>query len=76
MTTRPSRLAISDPIECARALQERALAALAVGRNARAERLLRKAASLVEEGCDALRVQGLLTGELESLADFIVSRSH
>jgi geranylgeranyl diphosphate synthase, type II len=35
-----------------------------------------RAASLVEEGCGALRKEGLLTGELESLADFIVSRSH
>ena len=35
-----------------------------------------RAASLVEEGCGALRREGLLTGELESLADFIVSRSH
>jgi geranylgeranyl pyrophosphate synthase len=36
----------------------------------------KRAASLVAEGCEALRVHGLLTGELESLADFIVSRSH
>lgn len=35
-----------------------------------------RAASLVEEGCDALRLQGLLTSELEGLAGFIVSRSH
>ena len=35
-----------------------------------------RAASLVGEGCGALRKEGLLTGELESLADFIVSRSH
>jgi geranylgeranyl pyrophosphate synthase len=35
-----------------------------------------RAASLVEDGMDALRRQNLLTGELESLADFIVSRSH
>ena len=35
-----------------------------------------RAASLVEDGMDALRKQNLLTGELESLADFIVSRSH
>jgi geranylgeranyl diphosphate synthase type II len=35
-----------------------------------------EAAMLVEDGCRALAVQGLLTGELESLAGFIVSRSH
>jgi geranylgeranyl pyrophosphate synthase len=35
-----------------------------------------RAVSLVEDGMDALRKQNLLTGELESLADFIVSRSH
>ena len=35
-----------------------------------------RAASLVEDGMEALRRQNLLTGELESLADFIVSRSH
>jgi geranylgeranyl pyrophosphate synthase len=35
-----------------------------------------RAAQLVEEGCDALRQQGLLTDELETLAGFIVSRSH
>jgi geranylgeranyl pyrophosphate synthase len=35
-----------------------------------------RAAELVEDGCSALRKEGLLTGELESLADFIVSRSH
>jgi geranylgeranyl pyrophosphate synthase len=35
-----------------------------------------RAASLVEEGCHALRGEGLLTGELGSLAGFIVSRSH
>jgi geranylgeranyl pyrophosphate synthase len=37
---------------------------------------VKRAASLVEDGCGALRKQELLTGELESLADFIVSRSH
>jgi geranylgeranyl pyrophosphate synthase len=37
---------------------------------------VKRAASLVEDGCNALRKQNLLTGELESLADFIVSRSH
>ena len=36
----------------------------------------RRAALRVEEGCHAWRQQGLLTGELESLADFIVTRSH
>ena len=35
-----------------------------------------RAASLVEEGCGALRRERLLTGELERLAGFIVSRSH
>ena len=35
-----------------------------------------RAAALVEKGCSALRKEGMLTGELESLADFIVSRSH
>ena len=35
-----------------------------------------RAAQLVEEGCGALRQQGLLTDELETLAGFIVSRSH
>lgn len=34
------------------------------------------ASALVAEGCEALRVHGLLTGELENLAGFIVSRSH
>jgi geranylgeranyl pyrophosphate synthase len=37
---------------------------------------VKRAASLVADGCNALRKQNLLTGELESLADFIVSRSH
>lgn len=37
---------------------------------------VKRAAALVEDGCNALRKQNLLTGELESLADFIVSRSH
>ena len=37
---------------------------------------VKRAAALVEEGCDALRKQELLTGELEELAGFIVSRSH
>jgi geranylgeranyl pyrophosphate synthase len=37
---------------------------------------VKRAASLVEDGCNALRKENLLTGELESLADFIVSRSH
>jgi len=37
---------------------------------------VKRAAALVEDGCNALRKQKLLTGELESLADFIVSRSH
>jgi geranylgeranyl diphosphate synthase, type II len=35
-----------------------------------------RAASLVEDSCHALRVRGLLNDELESLAGFIVSRSH
>jgi geranylgeranyl pyrophosphate synthase len=35
-----------------------------------------RAAALVEEGCSALRDQGLLTADLEHLAAFIVSRSH
>ncbi len=35
-----------------------------------------RAASLVEQGCQSLRRQGLLTSELENLAGFIVSRSH
>ncbi len=35
-----------------------------------------RAHSLVEEGCDALRQQNLLTNELDSLAEFIVSRKH
>jgi geranylgeranyl diphosphate synthase type II len=37
---------------------------------------VRRAAALVEDGCHALRLQGLLTSELETLAGFIVSRSH
>ena len=37
---------------------------------------VKRAASLVEEGCFALRREDLLTGELEDLAGFIVSRSH
>ena len=37
---------------------------------------VRRAAGLVEEACDRLRREGLLTGELEHLAGFIVSRSH
>ena len=35
-----------------------------------------RAKSLVEEGREALRGEDLLTGELERLAGFIVSRSH
>jgi geranylgeranyl pyrophosphate synthase len=35
-----------------------------------------RAASLVDDGCEALRRENLLTGELEQLASFIVSRSH
>jgi farnesyl diphosphate synthase/geranylgeranyl diphosphate synthase type II len=35
-----------------------------------------RARSLVAEGCSALRERKMLTGELESLAGFIVSRSH
>ena len=37
---------------------------------------VKRAAMLVEEGCNALRKEKLLTGELEELAGFIVSRSH
>lgn len=37
---------------------------------------VRRAAMLVEEGCNALRKERLLTGELDELAGFIVSRSH
>jgi len=37
---------------------------------------VKRAAFLVEYGCDALRGERLLTGELEQLAGFIVSRSH
>ena len=37
---------------------------------------VKRAAMLVDEGCDALGREGLLTGELERLAGFIVSRSH
>lgn len=37
---------------------------------------IRHAALLVEDGCGALKANGLLTGDLEQLADFIVSRSH
>ncbi|MEO8194253.1 MAG: polyprenyl synthetase family protein [Gemmatimonadales bacterium] len=37
---------------------------------------LARAHALVDDACDALRVQGLLTDELEGLARFIVSRSH
>ena len=37
---------------------------------------VKRAASLVDEGCEALRREKLLTGELEQLAGFIVSRSH
>ena len=40
------------------------------------EGAVKRAATLVEDGCNALRKENLLTGELESLADFIVSRSH
>ena len=40
------------------------------------EGAVKLAAMLVEDGCSALRKENLLTGELESLADFIVSRSH
>lgn len=35
-----------------------------------------RANALVSDGCQALREQEMLTGELESLAGFIVSRSH
>jgi geranylgeranyl pyrophosphate synthase len=35
-----------------------------------------RAGALVFEGCSALRGQGMLTEELQSLADFIVARSH
>jgi len=35
-----------------------------------------RAASLVSDGCTALKEEHLLTGELEELASFIVSRSH
>jgi hypothetical protein len=35
-----------------------------------------RANSLVEEGCDALELQGLLSLELRALSGFIVSRSH
>lgn len=35
-----------------------------------------RANALVADGCKGLKAQGLLTGELESLAGFIVSRSH
>ena len=35
-----------------------------------------RAAKLVESGCRDLESQGLLTAELENLAEFIVSRSH
>ncbi len=37
---------------------------------------LERASSLVSDGCGALREQKMLTGELENLAGFIVSRSH
>lgn len=37
---------------------------------------VKRAAMLVEEACDTLRREKLLTGELERLAGFIVSRSH
>lgn len=37
---------------------------------------IERAASLVEQGADALRKEGLLTGELEELAGFIVSRNN
>ena len=37
---------------------------------------VKRAARLVDEGCEALRTEKLLTGELEQLAGFIVSRSH
>ena len=40
------------------------------------EGALERASSLVFEGCGALREQKMLTGELENLAGFIVSRSH
>ncbi|HEX6575166.1 MAG TPA: farnesyl diphosphate synthase [Gemmatimonadaceae bacterium] len=40
------------------------------------EGAVKRAASLVEEGCGSLRKERLLTAELERLADFIVSRSH
>lgn len=35
-----------------------------------------RAAALVEEGCEALRSHRMLTGDLEGLAGFIVSRGH
>ncbi len=35
-----------------------------------------RANALVADGCEGLKVQGLLTAELENLAGFIVSRSH
>jgi len=40
------------------------------------EGAVERATKLVAEACDSLRVHGLLTAELESLAGFIVSRSH
>ncbi len=40
------------------------------------EGAVKRAALLVDEGCAALRREGLLTGELDQLAGFIVSRSH
>ncbi|MEO5588698.1 MAG: polyprenyl synthetase family protein, partial [Gemmatimonadaceae bacterium] len=36
----------------------------------------KRAARLVKDGCQTLRTQGLLTCELESLAGYMVSRSH
>jgi geranylgeranyl pyrophosphate synthase len=37
---------------------------------------IKRASALVDDGCGALRANGLLTADLEQLADFIVSRSH
>jgi geranylgeranyl pyrophosphate synthase len=37
---------------------------------------IKRASTLVDDGCGALRANGLLTADLERLAEFIVSRSH
>jgi geranylgeranyl pyrophosphate synthase len=37
---------------------------------------IKRASALIDDGCGALRATGLLSADLEQLAEFIVSRSH